>query len=566
MGQRRRNGSSTLIKRAGLRLKLTIMLVGVTVLLLGFNVVWGSHSRQMQAEREMLEKAQVLSHEMDAVWDFMERNQNQFKIDEDGNPTLYCVVAAKSISRSFTEKTDYLIHYTNVKTRKKADSPDAFELEAMEAFQADPELKTYSALTTGEDGSLEFRYVEPLYVTESCLDCHGEPAGELDSLGYPKEGQKIGDMAGVASIIMPADAYLEGAQTSFIQETIVFALVVVGSIAIIFFGLSVLVTAPLKRLEEAAQKVGKRDFDICLEEIGDRDEVEDLATHFTSMTTQLKELYENLEDQVKTRTVELVAANEMLEFQRSQLEDFSKKLQDESRYKSDFLAIMSHELRTPLTSILAFTELWESSARNESEEAQIAVAEIKENGRILLQMVNNILEMARLEEGKTILHREAIDLNDLIDVVLGTVGFLAEKRAIRLTTKVDAEVPVITADFEKLRRIVENLASNAIKFTQPGGSVDIEVQRDDACPEEVVIRVSDTGVGIKPEDIPCIFDRFSQGDQSSSLRYGGSGLGLAVVKELVELHGGRIEVASRQGEGSSFAVHIAVGDGGWDVS
>ena len=548
-------GKGAVVRRASLYVKFAVLFAAVIVVLLGCNVLWRMYNQQEQTERELLEKAQVLATEMDAVWDFMERNQNQFKTDENGNYTLYCVVAAKSISRSFTAETDYIIHYTNTSTRRKSDAPDAFELEALEALKTDPGLDAYYELTKDDDGCEVFRYVEPLFVTESCLDCHGEPAGELDVLGYEKEGQRIGDIAGAASIIMPADVYLENARGDLVQDSVVVALVLAGGLAAIFFGVARLVAKPLKLLGGAARKIEHREFDVDLEHIGDRDEVEDLAQSFSSMAVQLQELYDHLERQVDVRTAELAEANEMLETQRAQLELVNEQLQDESRYKSDFLAIMSHELRTPLTSILAFTEMWEQSHQLGDASERIAVREIKENGRLLQQMIDNILEMARVEAGKTVLMREAVDFRDLVEAVAGTVSFIAEKRGITLSTAVRDSVPVVCGDYEKLRRILENLIGNALKFTEHGGSVTVEVGYE-ADKDEVVMCVADTGIGISGEDLSQVFERFTQADRSANRRYGGSGLGLAVVRELAELHGGRVEVTSVFGEGSVFEVHL----------
>lgn len=555
-------GKGTVVRRANLYFKFAVLFVAVIAVLLGFNVAWRQHTQHEQTERELLEKAQVLAVEMDAVWDFMERNQNQFKTDEDGNYTLYCVVAAKSISRSFTAETDYIIHYTNTSTRRKSDAPDEFEREALEALKSDPSLGSYYALTTDDEGYDVFRYVEPLFVTESCLDCHGEPAGELDVLGYEKEGQKIGDIAGAASIIMPVDTYLQNSRTNLLQETVIFALVLAGGLAAIFFGIAHLVAKPLKQLGGAARKIERHDFNVDLSRIGDRDEVEDLARSFDSMAVQLQELYDHLEQQVDVRTAELEQANALLETQRTQLEAVNEKLLDESAYKSDFLAIMSHELKTPLTSILAFTELWEQSHGEGDEDDRVAIREIKENGRLLLQMISNILEMARLEAGKATLVCEAVDFRDLAAGVAGTVRPIAEKRGIGLEVVVHDDVPVFNADYEKLRRIMENLASNALKFTERGGSVVVET-RYDAMLGEVVVCVSDTGVGIAREDVARVFERFAQCDRSENRRYGGSGLGLAVVKELVELHGGRVSVESELGRGSVFTVRIPAEADGW---
>ena len=540
-----------------------MLFVLVVTVALGAAGVFSAVSQQRQAEKEMLEKAQVLAQEMDAVWAFFETNQHQFKTDEQGNYELYCVIAAKSVSKFFTSETNYVIHYTNVTTRRASDAPDAFEAEALQACLADPTLEEYYGIADYEKkGTQVFRYMQPLYMGESCLECHGEPAGELDSFGYAKEGKHVGDIAGAVSIVMPIDLYLEDIEGNIASNVFFYSCILVVGFAVILFGVSRLVTKPLGKLEDATGRIEKGDFDIDVEGIGDRDEIQRLARRFESMAAQLKRSYEDLEGQVRERTGELARANAELERRREQLERANAVLQETNEFKSDFLATMSHELRTPLTSILAFTEIWENMDVERDERERAAVHEVRESGQLLLYMVDNILEMARSEAGKTALSIEPVDMMDLINAVEKPTGFLAQKRSIRLTACVDADVPIIMADWEKLRRIVENLVSNAIKYTRRGGDVQVRV-RNDGVRGGIVVSVADNGIGISEENLPFVFDRYTQIDKSSQKRYSGSGLGLAVVKELVELHGGEVWVESEYKKGSTFSVFVPSGDNRW---
>lgn len=546
------------MKRFSLHMKFAVLFTAVIVTLLAANVGWNSYVQERRAEREMLETAQVLARQMDAVWDFMEINQGQFKEGEDGTQSLYCVTAAKAVSRIFTENSDYVIHYTNSTTRKPFDAPDAFELEALDALKRDGDLDSYYGLYEYEDGRTVFRYVEPLHITESCLECHGEPAGELDSKGYPKEGQRIGDVAGVASIVMPTETYVESAGSNIVQESIVFMIVVGGGLAAVFWGVFRLVTSPLGKLEQATKEIEKGNFDIDVEGIGHRDEIEDLASQFGSMATRLGCLCSGLEEQVERRTQQLAEANDELRSQREKLEQANEKLLADGRYKSDFLAIMGHELRTPLTSILAFADIWEEGyLPRDANEAKI-VHEIKANSQVILNMVNNILEMARLDAGKVDLVNEPVDIYEVVRSVKGMMQSLAARKRIAFEVDFGRDVPVMYGDGEKIRRILENLISNAIKFTEQGGTVRVSTMHDPR-DDSLVVRVEDTGRGVKEEDIPYIFDSFVQGKAPRGHAGGGSGLGLAVVKELVELHGGTIGVESEFGVGSAFVVCVPVG-------
>lgn len=544
------------MKKMKLRGKTSIVLVVLLVASVALNVVWSDSTHRDQAKAEMLEKARILSSEMSAVWEFMDMNQARIDTDSDGSYNfkgLYCAIAGKSIAKILERDTDYIIRYTNLEPRKKASMSDDYESEAIREFKSGSVTEKYGIETY--NGQRVFRYVTPIYLGESCLDCHGDPAGELDVTGYPKEGMEVGDLIGVASIVMPIDIYLSGVESNVVRQVGYFSLIIIMVILAVYILITHVITRPLTEVEKAVDQIERGDFEVNLEGIKADGEIKDLAVRFDAMARQLQSVYDSLEGQVKLRTSQLESANEKLEEQHSQLVRINAELQAENQYKSDFLAIMSHELRTPLTSIIAFTEIWQKEQVDRPESEVAAVKEVKENGQLLLQMVNNILEMARVEAGKSKLSLEPFDMMDLIGMVERSLGFLAERRNISLTTVVHSDVPIINADWEKIRRVVENLASNAIKFTRRGGSVHIEVAYQKET-ERLSIAVSDTGVGIKEEDLPFIFERFTQSDKSSKRRYGGSGLGLAVVKELVEMHGGTIEVQSVYKQGSTFTVWI----------
>lgn len=533
---------------ASLRLKFAVLFCGIAAIVLTGSLAWVSFVQQQQAEREMLETTQVLARQMDAVWDFMELNQEEFITDEDGEQTLYCVVAAKAVSRIFTENSDYVIHYTNTTTRKKHDSPDAFEAKALEVLKGDPSREYYYGIEEVAGMGEAFRYVEPLFITDSCLECHGAPKGDIDSKGYPKEGLAVGDIAGAVSISMPTSTYADNVSATVVQQLIVFLLLLIGGICVIFYAVSKLVTRPLGSLAAAARVVEGGNFDIDVNGIGQNDELEDLAHHFESMAIQLKESFEDVEAKVELRTEELAAVNELLREQQ-------EKLEEDSRYKSDFLAIMSHELRTPLTSIIAFVEIWKNSYPDKTPDEKKIIEEIEANSKAILGMVNNILEQARTEAGKQELSLEPTDLADVLQAVRDSTMSLARKKRIAYSISMDAEVPVIEVDPEKIRRVVENLVSNAIKFTAEYGTVDVRIDYDQHS-DEVRIAVADSGCGIAEEDLPHIFDSFVQGGSAAKYVGGGSGIGLAVVKDLTELHGGSVAVSSKEGEGSVFTISI----------
>lgn len=332
-------------------------------------------------------------------------------------------------------------------------------------------------------------------------------------------------------------------------------------ILIIYYATSRLVTNPLKQFKDTVEKIKGRELDVSFENINAVGEIRDLAVHFNDMTIQLNDLYTNLENEVEQRTEELAKTNHILEMHRIQLEEANRRLREDNKYKSEFMAIMSHELRTPLTSIVAFAEILERNKDLKSEKELRIIREIKTNSQVLLDMINNILEMARLEVGKTELFIELVDLVDIINVVDNFIQPLADRKNIHYTSSIDRDVPLINADWERLRQITANLVSNAIKFTPENGEIRVSVTYDNL-EREVLIMVQDNGIGIRKEEQEYIFEKFVQSDSSIYRQYSGTGLGLALAKEFAELHGGWIKVESEINKGSIFTVGIPLKRGG----
>ena len=231
--------------------------------------------------------------------------------------------------------------------------------------------------------------------------------------------------------------------------------------------------------------------------------------------------------------------------------------EEANRTKSEFLANMSHELRTPLNAIIGFAEIMRDGICGELNDDQMSsVIDIHESGKHLLQMINDILDLSKVEAGKMELQPEVFSLSRAIDDVQSIIRDMANKKHLNLQVIVPEDLPEIYADQVKFKQIMYNLLSNAVKFTPERESITISVSSDD---DQFLISAADTGVGIDPEDQEAIFDEFKQLDSSQSRQYEGTGLGLALTKRLVELHGGRIWVESEGlGMGSTFSFTIPV--------
>jgi PAS domain S-box-containing protein len=232
-----------------------------------------------------------------------------------------------------------------------------------------------------------------------------------------------------------------------------------------------------------------------------------------------------------------------------------RQAEEANRMKDEFLALVSHELRSPLNAILGYAALLRYSGLDAQKVRQAAEV-IDRSGKAQAQLIDDLLDTARIISGKLRLELGPVDLVSVIDQAVQTIHPAADAKGISIETDLPSEIGQITGDPTRLQQVVWNLLSNAVKFTPQGGRVEARLERVDP---HIRITVSDTGKGISPDFLPYAFDRFRQADSSSARRYGGLGLGLALVKYLVELHGGTIEVASAgEGWGATFKVTLPV--------
>jgi len=266
------------------------------------------------------------------------------------------------------------------------------------------------------------------------------------------------------------------------------------------------------------------------------------------LATELRRSAQRLESQNAT----LTTLNERLERQRSELESLNTELDRTSRLKDQFLANVSHELRTPLNSIIGFSELLLTHDTGPLTEAQRDFVEtVARNGRHLLQLISELLDLSKIAAGRLELAPVPLALEPVLREVADSVRALVEEHGHSFTIDPPAPPMTMTADPIRLRQILLNLLSNAIKFTPDGGRVTLSAMPVDGG-HDVRFAVSDTGIGIAPADQAKLFQEFVQVDMSASRRFEGTGLGLALCKRMVELHGGAIGLESALGKGSTF--------------
>jgi signal transduction histidine kinase/FixJ family two-component response regulator len=266
----------------------------------------------------------------------------------------------------------------------------------------------------------------------------------------------------------------------------------------------------------------------------------------------------------RERSAELQRLSSKLEAANTLLAENNARLQQASRLKSDFLANMSHELRTPLNAIIGFSEVLKEGLAGDLEAQQTEyVTDIHNSGKHLLALINDILDLSKVEAGKMTLELECLDIGQLVQASLQVVRERAVEHRLHLAAEVEAGLGSVWLDARKTRQILYNLLSNAAKFTPDGGSVTLAARKVAGSEAPGIrfvhcleLKVSDTGIGISAEDQTRLFQPFTQIDSELSRRYEGTGLGLALVKRLAELHGGTVALRSEPGKGSIFTVWL----------
>lgn len=328
----------------------------------------------------------------------------------------------------------------------------------------------------------------------------------------------------------PRDIYQQGlASVYYLIGALIVGVLVVGGIMMVM--LQTAVVSPLIRIGKQVRSISRSN---------------DLTTRVTANgSSELTELAHDINGMIHS----LAQAQQALHESEVRSHKARMAAEEANRMKSKFLANMSHELRTPLNSIINFTRIVASGMRGDVNQEQVDyLNRVRANGEHLLGLINDILDLSKIEAGRMELYKQPCQLQDLVTSTLSTIIGLTKGKSVELHHDIEPDLPEVQADRTRVRQILLNLLSNAAKFTEQG-SITARVMRDG---DFLMVRVADTGRGIPPEKLETIFEEFRQADEGSDRSYEGTGLGLAICKRLVEMHGGRIWAESTPGLGSTF--------------
>ena len=419
--------------------------------------------------------------------------------------------------------------------------PDSFVSQAWRAFTSD-EPPSFLARAIEIDGAEAVYYAKP--ITASRLRALGDPSVSDFSAGVTSDSADP-----VRGILVVTRGTQFGAELLERSRTV---LIVTGLIAamaaiVVFWVILVrLIFSPVRRLRRVVDRIGKGDTS-ARAKIHTGDEFEALATGFNEMLDRIEETQGHLR-----------RMNESLDLKVSELAEVNIGLWESSKFKSEFLANVSHELRTPLNSIIGFAELLQESAREQGDERRLRYLDnIVTSGRGLLEMINELLDMAKIEAGRLEVHLEPTNVPDIIEGIARIMHPQAKKKSINLQLDMQRDLPSVQTDPGKFQQILYNLLSNAIKFTPEHGRVVIRAEHlGTPGTPSIRVEVEDSGPGV-PEDLhDVIFEKFRQIESGHTKTHAGTGLGLAICRELAEMLRAELSMSSPPGQGAVFTLIV----------
>ena len=436
-----------------------------------------------------------------------------------------------------------------------ASEPATPEKSLEKALEADPASLLLATEEEADELFVErrfreldkYEYYAPIRWRSTCTHCHQTLFG---AGVMPAAGAQGADSHDLPFRVIKVELTYRETQNGINQARAILIAVAILTVFVAMVALYMIVryviVKPLKHLRDVSDEISRGKME-SRAEIRTADEFQELADSFNRMLRHLTDTQANLRN-----------VNAELDAKVDELAQLNMRLYEMNRLKGDFLANMSHELRTPLNSIIGFSEVLQGlDALNEKQRRY--AQNIQKSGRVLLEMINDILDLAKMEAGKMDVRPTEFSMEALVQAQCDLVRSLADEKNIDLNVNIAPELPHLFQDQGKIQQILTNLLSNAIKFTPEGGRITVSARAD--AQARLVLTVADTGVGIAPEDRDIIFEKFRQGravvgEDGLTRRYSGTGLGLSIVRELCKLLGGEVAVESEVGRGSTFEIAI----------
>jgi signal transduction histidine kinase len=358
-------------------------------------------------------------------------------------------------------------------------------------------------------------------------------------------------------IVWQSEEEVDAGLIAAMKRSLVIGILAVVLASMLAIVVATLMTRRIAALKTAVRAIGRGELDTPIPRLG-ADDIGVLASAFGQMTVRLRQVIQSLQWQAHDASVANEQMRREIELRKSAeraLTDASIKADAANRAKSHFLANMSHELRTPLNAVIGFSDILSTEMLGPLGNAKYKeyAEDIRDSGHHLLQLINDVLDLSKIEAGKMELHEEWLDVRDVIEAARTMVA----ERGARLQSRVEIDVPGtlprLFADRRLMLQVVLNLLSNSVKFTPEGGRISIAASRADD--GGMAIEVTDTGIGIAEADIPTVLQPFGQVEDTFQRKHQGTGLGLPLAVSILEQHGSRLEIQSRLGEGTSITIH-----------
>jgi two-component system sensor histidine kinase BarA len=423
-------------------------------------------------------------------------------------------------------RQDYARTYFATGGRHSATPEDDFERHAVAAL-LQGRAREVTRLVT-RDRIRSYQYLTVLPNLASCRECHDQ--------GAPRSRET----RGVISVRLQTIAADDPLSINRAVLLLAAAATAVVTLVLLYLIVRFVITRPVAHLKQVTDLVSRGDRAVRTT-LRTGDELEDFGRAFNRML-----------DTIAATEAELRRVNASLDAKVEELGYANLALYELNRVKSQFVATMTHELRTPLNAIIGFSEVLRDEAADRLDHRHLRyLRNIRASGEHLLELINNILDLAKIESGRMELNLQRLSVGEVCRNLASSLEPLVTAKGLMLQVHVPEDLPPAVTDGGKLRQIVYNLLGNAVKFTPAGGRVDLTAAAQDG---HLRIDVADTGIGIPPDQLPAIFERFRQVDGSASRAYDGSGLGLAIVAELVRLLHGTVSAVSEVGRGSTFTV------------